>query len=589
MGFFGHYNDSAAHDDFPYRARWNTKATVFVVLSAKYQLMCAKIHLREVQKPHVAALTESLHKHGLYIDTSDQGMGKSYCAMYLAAKEIAAKAPNRPPDAPLMLIISHPNSIAMWTNYVNKEGIPAIVATYGNIRSTRRAEANYCARSGARETPSGGSGHSTDKAATRKRGRPKKTSSEEEEPCDEAMQIGPMLTKHGIVSRENGSFSATEKLRNILRQGVMVLIDEFHNVQGKSAQAKAIQLITREVSFLRRTEPGLPSYIALLSNTPCLTRDHVLPLLRLTGIVTHERLYDGRGRKSLGLEELRQYCLSIDAAKTHSITRYRTLTAATATELAFKLYIDVLRDEISHHAESDFGMKQSVNIVQNISKEQFLSIAERVGRRAEAEEALADGRPLERGRKFNLQPVLEAVEVEKSKEFVQRAREILESDPTAKVAIYLWHTKPIEATAEALAAYDPILFNGSLPMQHREKARADFQEDSGRRRVILCHPVCASESISLDDQYGGRKRHVFISPCYRGQALAQIPGRFDRITTKSVAYIYLVFFEGFEEERNIYYSLRDKVRTDALVKGTEDTPLLFDTLQVAETHKGRWM
>ncbi len=496
-----------------------------------------RVVLRDAQIPHVRDLKISLELHGVGLDRSDQGTGKSFCAMGLAQEMVAA---TKGVGEPSMLIVCGANAVHQWGRYTRENGVVALIYSYGTIRIANPKKCPYIS------------------VSTEGAGRGKKV------------------------------YCVTEKFRELVMSGVMLVIDEFHNVEMNSLQARAVQTLTCELGLIRRKSTPCPnSYIMLLSNTPLSVDKHIASLLRLEGIITHDKLYDGRKKLSLGFAELCKYCKQCDAAKTTKIIQYRRMTAKSVLEMSLKLYVDILRDRITSGAVRDFPDVIRDCKVMQMDQSEILEIAQQCGMREEAEIAIRDGTFLQRTNMIKLSPVMKAIERRKTIEYSKDAKKVLEEDPDEKVVIFAWYLDNIALAKEILSEYSPVVCSGALPMKKRPELFRRWNENSNEIRVMIAQPDVGGEAIELDDKHGGHRRNVYLSVNYRKRNL-QIPGRFMRVNTKSIPIVHTYFLEGFQEEQNLFRSSQGKEKMNTIVKGSENGEMMFGSIDINGETKKHW-
>src|SRR5205085_573934 len=152
----------------------------------------------------------------------------------------------------------------------------------------------------------------------------------------------------------------------------------------------------------------------------------------------------------------------------------------------------------------------------------------------------------------------------------RNVRNVLESDPQAKVIIYTRFTYTINWLASALADFNPLLLTGKVSRKKREEIRNNFQEPNDEFRLLISNPKVGGMGIDLDDQDGNWPRWIFVIPDFFFLQLVQATGRVLRGTTKSQPHIRFAYTIDFKEETKILDSLKKKSgEVKLLLKETE--------------------
>lgn len=484
--------------------------------------------LRPYQVAHISSQRESLKKHGLTTDSSKQGSGKSFFIIHHAQTWIRERKKEcGTSESVELLMIVPPISVVMWTNLTREYGVNAIVYSYTELRDGK--------------TP--------------------------------------------YLAREGNEYTILPAYLELVKNGVLLGIDEIHHVSGNSRQARACVELTRALAEARSKCASIFSCVSLLSNTPKGEKDGIPGLLKLMGIMTSDKLLKPRvkGRKAwLGFEELYNWCLAADSEKTTAILgRYVTINSSNVLNWTLMLYEAVLAPELTTNVPVTFNNSKVVYTVEKLDREKFKDVASDI---MPLEKALAiydNGEKLPPVGSINLNPTFIAFDKQKAINMVTKYKRYLE-DEQCKVALYVRYRETIKFLKEAFSEYDPLVLSGDGPSskkkrnEYREDVRRKFQEPNGKYRVLIAHPKVGGESLSFDDQDGQWPRRVCITSSYHTTETKQIIGRFDRESTKSEATVEIYAFDGFKEEDNVFKRNQEKEAVSEILKGrkTEDD-LLF--------------
>lgn len=438
-----------------------------------------------------------------------------------------------------MIVVCKSLACTMWRNYISEHGIPAVVLSYEDIRGTKKG-----------------------------------------------------IRRCAYLQRREKEFFPTEELTEAIKSGVLIVLDEIHNLCGGSMQAAAAVQFGKTLAMHRDADPSCQSAIMLLSNTPPGKENSPLSMLQLAGIVREKKLIKPRGssRKDwLGFMELYEFCRRVSPAVTEKEMRFCAVTTKNVLQYVLKLYTVVVRDEITHSCDIVFE-KNVVHVKERLERERFVGVA---GNIANVEIAL---NIYDRGVSFpgvggiNMNPTFMAFDIAKADTMIRLYRKVLETKQ-CKVALFVWFNCGIDYLIEGFKDYDPVVLRGEKKMNRetrdatREALRNEFQENNGRRRVLIANPNVAGESLSFDDRHGDWQRYVCIASSYK--QISQIKGRFSREGSKSVPEIAILSFERFVEDRNV--SLRQLKKQDMSndIKGGAFNETLYDESMSLDTYERR--
>lgn len=487
------------------------------------------IELKKYQVPHSAFQRKALAKYGVTVDPTSQGGGKSFTAMYITQTIISKyKKLLGTKGSVEMIVVCKSLACTMWKTYISEHGIPAKVLSYEDIRGM-------------------------------KKGNPR---------CP-------------YLNRKEKEFVPTEELVTAIKNGVLIVLDEIHNLCGNSIQGKAAVQFGKTLAEIREKDPSCESGIMLLSNTPPGKENSPLKMLQLAGIIKQTKLIKPRGtsRKDwLGFRELYDWCLCVSRAVTEKEMRFCAVSTKNVLQYVLKLYTAVVRDEITHSCDVYFE-KKVVHVKERLDRDRFVDVA---GSIANFEMAL---NIYDRGVSFpgvggiNMNPTFMAFDKAKAESMIRLYRKVLETKQ-CKVALFVWFNCGIDYLIDGFKDYDPIVLRGEKAMSRekrdatREALRNEFQEPNGRRRVLIANADVAGESLSFDDRHGDWKRYVCVASSYR--QITQIKGRFSREGSKSVPEIAILSFERFVEDRNVSLRQLKKQAMSNDIKGGENKEALFD-------------
>ena len=380
--------------------------------------------------------------------------------------------------------------------------------------------------------------------------------------------------KHGLLERVGDEFTVTEKFRKYVKDGLLLIFDEVHNLKNDTAQLKAAHCLVKAL-----IEMNCGSRIALLSATPCDKPIHVESILKMLGIIKSERLYSYNPStheyQNLGLAEVINLCRVLQPTLTDSLLKYVVIDKRTASQICYELFTQVLKPFLL----SSMSRPPSPTISNNDSTE-ILSIEKDCKNGyyemepAEVEQ-LREGVYLlskitkyrsetgdiyiERGAWKDITKALTIIEKAKVQLMIRLAKQTLNAHPNNKVILYFNYLPTINLACHALKEYNPLLLYGQTRVHERDHITKQFQIPTADHRLLISNVRVGGVGINLDDRTGHWPRFMFIIPNYNIIDLEQATGRIYRTsTTKSTATIRFVYSKAFPYEPSILTALYKK-------------------------------
>lgn len=378
---------------------------------------------------------------------------------------------------------------------------------------------------------------------------------------------------HGLLVRRDGKptvFQITEAFREMVAAGVLLIFDESQKAKNESEQAHACQALACAITLL--TPEQTKSRVGFLSGTPFDKEEHAVSLYRAVGLLQEERLavWDIQTRTTSyeGIDKLHERfkLMFKDNPNLWEVTaQYKQIreNKEKIGQIRKKLYQWLIKIVAKECFSSMVAPK--IEFPLDI-KSGYYKLDEEA--RLKVEEYFADLReklkhdPNKDTVKINtaglaaLGYFMEKIEFTMAPTFARLAKEILDRDPRAQVAIFLTYHRAIDLVKELLAEYRPLSMTGKDPGKKRPKIMDSFQ--SGESRVIVAGLTVGGIGVNLHDTHGGRQRYELISPDYKSIALHQAVYRVYRVGIKSPAVVRLVFAEGAQGYKNLLDCLARK-------------------------------
>jgi hypothetical protein len=387
--------------------------------------------------------------------------------------------------------------------------------------------------------------------------------------------------KHGLLHRQDGTiggvkrtkFDATKNYYNLLKEGVMVVCDEFQLIKNNNDQYKACLELVSAINFT-----GGESRYALISGTPISEEHQIINVMRLLGYVSAPRLYhvNPKTKKIVldGMKQIINTATQIDAAATLIIiNKFPPINRDNIIHACYTLYTDVIKETISGSMEPVIYADAKFDI-----KNGFYDVGTDRDRLRKAVKALMRNVNYDKKEDNNLEPIVNPnlalmkllVEVENSKVegFVRKALEVLKANNRNKVIISLNYTSTLYAIYDKLLDYDPLILNGDIKKDiDRWETIYEFNNDPDMR-VLLMNTEVGGIGIDLHDTDGRYPRFMFISPSYKMINIVQAADRIYRTGSKSDATVRVFYGSGKDTiEMNILNAL---ARKSIVTKGVLD-------------------
>lgn len=323
-----------------------------------------------------------------------------------------------------------------------------------------------------------------------------------------------------VIVTSSGGFAPSNKLKAYTKLGVVFVFDECHRLKGETLNNKATSFV---LDYAREHSP-LKTKVIFLSGTLMDKEECALNFFKLIGM---------RGNL------IKEKCGSIDPS-----------IYTDEIKGNFALFKRVIIGNMSVCCSCE---KKSAN-----SFSQFFDLRESV---EDFEEIMAR---LEEyiTKKFDVATRASfirdcmALEYLKTGIFIEQAKQCL--DEGCKVVLVFNFKESLEKCVDALLDFNPLVFQGSTPIEKRKRYLKLFQQDNSKHSLIIGNIQVLSEGIDLDDKTGIYKRKVFASPNYSIIKTDQLINRFSRLDTISEADVCWIYATQGRREENIIEALRQK-------------------------------
>ena len=468
-----------------------------------------KIVLKEHQVPHVEKIKKIYEKHFIAFDMSTMGAGKTYTTSKLSL-DIGFKH----------VIVICPVSVESKWWSMKRFGVQLNqVLSYQTLRSIKN------------KNPKHG-----------------------------------LLERIDIENEESGItktiFTPTEKLINLIDEGLLFVVDEAQHIKNKNDQFGACQAIIKQIMNTDYTG----SRILFLSGTPIDKEEHAVNMMQAMNIIKSNRLHvfirEESRLKLYGALELKKYIeFYIGEKGLDDFFRKHPWRVDNVPHICYLLFQQFIKPAIASAMPSpplEIDCKNGYYKIVNEDDKKALikSIAELQA------SALYNERTNTLGNyKNNFGAIMKSlVKIESAKvnDMIRTVVETLEEDPNCKVGVFLNYRDNIDRMEDGLLKYKPLVMTGSVSKDRRQDLISKFQEPNTKYRVIIATVSVASTGIDLDDKHGDFPRFAFASPNYNILDLHQLTRRFVRLDSKSPATFRFFYGLVARKEMSILNALSRK-------------------------------
>lgn len=379
--------------------------------------------------------------------------------------------------------------------------------------------------------------------------------------------------KNGYLRRfdyQDGSvsFAATQAFKDLVEDGILLVLDECQKIKNDSAQSKAVKALIHVIISAAANE-GTRSRVIFLSGTPFEEFEHSINFFKIIGFITQVKLHntDKNGHfKLLGLAEL------IDNLKVFYpdevekvVNTFSPIKKTEIKELVFNFFTEIVvpyftsampSPSIEFKKDVGNGFYKFTGDNANEQAQKLLSAVQGLQSALSFDEGsgsinYGDGNFSE------ITLALKAVEVSKIPLFARAARESLMKGKKNKVVIFTNFRETIDRLADLLEDFDPVIYDGRLSNRDQEmKVITAFQE--GGSRLLIGNLRKGGVAINLHDTVGDAPRDVFISPTYSILDMHQGSCRTYRENLKSDTSVRVVYGEVGQLETRILAALTRK-------------------------------
>lgn len=390
---------------------------------------------------------------------------------------------------------------------------------------------------------------------------------------NELRSVKGRVPKHGLLKRSDSTalvkydnefitidkveFTSTDAYTDIVKNGVMLILDEIQNIKNFSAQFQACQgLILEIVKQYKSTQSK--SRVVLISGSPIDKKEHVMNMFKCLDIMKAEYLCERVSYTSYkydGLDQIMQYCSELEgrSLRYNEFMQYvySPLDAHACVEIAYQLFLKIFKKSLArsmiNYAPENASCIRKFNGFFRIElpedKQNLRMAVEDLCNTAQYNPKT--GTVAFFGSSFGaITNALMSIEFAKLNTFIRLASlHLFDKSKTCKVVICVSYKRSISVLTDYFQSkrLSTLVLNGSQNAKTRGKVLELFQKPSSEHRILVCNIVVCNSGIDLDDKHGSFPRTVFVSPIYNTITLYQLCHRFQRIDSKSSPDVFMVY------------------------------------------------
>jgi hypothetical protein len=401
--------------------------------------------------------------------------------------------------------------------------------------------------------------------------------------------------KHGLLKRrdymkqiiqdnnqtrdmEKCDYTCTTEYLNLIKEGVLLVIDEIQNIKNVNNQSDACKTLIKAIDD--DFNNGGNSRLLLLSGSPIDKEYQVVTLFKSLNIMKEDRLsvmnpqtYEKMWR---GMQEIEDYCLKFKSRDEIMHIRYGRLNRTSTPynlrpynylehnhfyvneeNYCYKLFQNVIKPNLSNamSCKLDKYKIHKLNSFYRMTNETDLALLKKGIELLKKSTGFNNNtNTIHFGNNgaealIGIQRALTMIETSKINLFARIIREVLDNYPNHKVVMGVNYTATINDLMVLLSDYNPLMMNGSISMKNRLQIINNFQQDNNNYRLLIANSSVICCGIDLNDKFGTHERVCFVSPNYKTIELYQLSHRFQRIDTKSNSLLNLTFVKDNAENR----------------------------------------
>lgn len=449
------------------------------------------------QASHYERCKRMLERHGVTLDQSVMGSGKTYVQLALAQSMGLS-----------LLVVCPKSSLGMWEEKAKEYHIPVL------------ALLSYQSLTGM------GNGQPKHGMLIKKR--------EKDEHGDETTSYAPHPTW-------------VEQCKTT--QGLLVVLDEAHNCKNPGNKEKAVGALVKAVRAAHAG--GAKAYYALLSASLMDKEYMCIQFLRVLGFYTKRSLTDNLHNTRPGYEEIVQHCLRVAPEATRPLVYAPAIQVAPAVlhENVYHMFTHAVLPALSSSMPDPMLPSKMTNVFYTVVNPTLVArlqssqaaLAKAVQFDPNQQTVHMDGSSISAVNRACMDHEWALAEVA-----VRDAWLWLNTHPTGKVIVFANYKQTLYFVHHHLtqSGVKAVKYEGKMTTVQRVASVRAFQEDD-TTRAFVSNISCGGVSISLHDVLAPRPRLVLIFPTYKILDVYQATGRAVRRGMQTEAKVRMLYSADF--------------------------------------------
>ena len=375
---------------------------------------------------------------------------------------------------------------------------------------------------------------------------------------------------HGFLHRvenpinpKNMEFFVTEEYMALVKSGIILVFDEVHKIKNDNSYYKACAELLRPIySGIGDNKSRFAILTGTLYDNP--TRGHAKNILKLTGYMIQEEMFLRSPLRLTGLNDVIEHCEEFNPELTDELVSgflSKKVTKKEALMLCHRLFTRIIKQQVGGsmpvspdtikylriyngfyqiHPERRAELLDAVRSLELATKYVADKNDPNVKQLYDDLDAESSGEAITLG---TMTTALLNIEMSKAYDMARIARNILISDPNAKVIICFNYRDPLNEAAELLADFEPMIMTGATPVKKRKEIQ-DWFNFTTDANLILANTGVINLGINLHDTVGDKPRTMIISPSPRLFDIIQASRRIARQGTRSIAEVIMFYSVG---------------------------------------------
>jgi hypothetical protein len=355
-----------------------------------------------------------------------------------------------------------------------------------------------------------------------------------------------------IRDMEKVKFSSTQTYKDLVKEGVLLVIDEIQNLKNYNDQFLACAELIREIVDNFKTTT---SRVLLLSGSPIDKFQQAVRFYKTIGVMRHDKLsvFNPQTWNMMwrGMNEIHDYHMNnfnpTDVQKVYRSFGNGGPRDRELERYCYRLFIDIYKKYCSSsmsppkHTTTLFkrnafySLGDEVHI--DLLKNAVGNLKKVTNFNGDQVDLHAGGNTIDALRRITSALIM--IETAKIPIFTRVAQSTL--DQNYKVVICVNYQATVDDLVDLLSDYAPLKMCGSMSAKQRCDVISKFQADTDEYKLLIGNVSVLSTGIDLDDKSGKFPRLCLVSPNYSIITLYQLSHRFQRANTKSDATIHFVF------------------------------------------------